>query len=148
MFTRRLVKPSFQIWGAIYGPWSATSADAVAASSTIAVALPRPTTDIAATATTARHIPSVLSLLLLSMRRCQRQHWHFYYCCHRRRFCCCIAVAITAAVVSSRPLLVDCCLCPPPSLSPPLLPPLPLPLLSPSPPLYRRCCNRRHRCCH
>ncbi len=68
-------------------PSSASSAAAVTASSTVAVVLPRPTTDIAVTATTARHIPGVSSSLLLSMRRRQRWHRCFYYCCHRCRFC-------------------------------------------------------------
>ncbi len=67
-------------------PSSASSAAAVATSYTIAIALPHPTTVIATTATTARHIPGMSSSLLLSMRHCQRWHRRFYYCCHRRHF--------------------------------------------------------------
>jgi hypothetical protein len=74
-----------------YCPLSTSSTAAIATFSTIAAALPRPTTNIAATATTARHIPGMLSLLLSSICCCQHWRWHFYYCCCRcrcRRHCC------------------------------------------------------------
>ncbi len=66
------------------GPLSTSSAAVVAASSTVAIVLPQLTTDIAATATTARHIPGVSSLLLSLL--CCRWHW-CHSCCHRCRFC-------------------------------------------------------------
>jgi hypothetical protein len=89
LFTPGLVNPSFQVSGCDFWPIVRLFCCHRRHLLYHCRRAPLPTTNFAATTTTARYIPGVSSLLLSLMHHCQHWHRHFYYCCHRCHFRCC-----------------------------------------------------------